>query len=161
MPYRMHSEYLWHLFQNNNLAEGRFPARGKPVSVNDIDLPLFVVGAERDHIAPWRSVHKLHLLNPGGLTFVLTSGGHNAGIVSEPGHAGRHYRMLERKKGAKYRAPDEWLKVAKTIEGSWWPAWTTWLDAHSTPAVSPPPLGREAAGYKPLCAAPGTYVMQR
>ena len=95
MPYRMHSEYLWHLFQNNNLAEGRFPAGGKPVSVADIKGPFFVVGTETDHIAPWHSVHKLHLLNSEDLTFVLTSGGHNAGIVSEPGHPHRHYRMFE------------------------------------------------------------------
>lgn len=161
MPYRMHSEYLWHMFQNNNLAMGRFPADGKPVSLSDIDLPLFVVGTERDHIAPWRSVHKLHLLNPGSLTFVLASGGHNSGIVSEPGHANRSYKILERKKGAKYRGPDEWQRVAKPKEGSWWPEWTRWLGARSSAPKAPPHIGDEKAGYPPLCAAPGTYVMRR
>ncbi len=161
MPYRMHSEYLWHLFQNNHLAEGRFPAGGKPVSVNDIDLPFFVLGTETDHIAPWRSVHKLHLLNSGAITFVLCSGGHNAGIVSEPGHPNRHFKILERKAHGKYRAPDDWLEAALPVAGSWWPAWIEWLNAHSSPPVPPPKMGDEAAGYEPLCAAPGTYVLQR
>jgi polyhydroxyalkanoate synthase len=161
MPYRMHSEYLWHMFQNNNLAEGRLPAGGKPVSLGDMAGPFFVVGTERDHIAPWRSVHKLHLLNHGDITFVLTSGGHNAGIVSEPGHPGRHYRLHRRPHHGKYMPPNDWYKEAEYKEGSWWPAWTAWLAAHSSPPAPPPPMGNEAAGYKPLCAAPGTYVLQR
>jgi len=161
MPYRMHSEYLWYLFQNNALAEGRFPAAGKPVSVNDIHVPFFVLGTETDHIAPWRSVHKLHLLNSSAITFVLSSSGHNTGIVSAPGHPDRHYRILTRKALGQYRAPDDWLEAAKIVEGSWWPALAKWLDAHSSPPVAPPQMGNEDAGYKPLCAAPGTYVLQR
>jgi polyhydroxyalkanoate synthase len=161
MPYRMHSEYLWHMFQNNNLAEGRFPAGGKPVSLNDIDGPFFVVGTETDHIAPWRSVHKLHLLNSGSITFVLASGGHNAGIVSEPGHPNRRFKIFERKPHGKYRGPEEWLKLAKPVEGSWWPEWVKWLDAHSSPPGPPPAMGGAEAGYQPLCPAPGTYVLQR
>ncbi|MDD2705464.1 MAG: alpha/beta fold hydrolase [Acidocella sp.] len=161
MPYRMHSEYLWHMFQNNNLAEGRYLAKGKPVSLGDMHGPFFVVGTERDHIAPWRSVHKLHLLNHGEVTFVLASGGHNAGIVSEPGHPNRQYRLLRRPHHGKYIPPDDWLQAAKYAEGSWWPALANWLAAHSSPPAPPPPMGSETAGYKPLCAAPGTYVLQR
>ena len=161
MPYRMHSEYLWHLFQNNNLAEGRFPAGGNPVSVHDISVPIFAVGTESDHIAPWRSVHKLHLLNPGDITFVLTSGGHNAGIISEPGHPHRHYRSLRHLPDSHYHAPDEWLQLATLTEGSWWPAWAAWLDTHSSAPVPPPPMGNAKAGYKCLEPAPGQYILQR
>ena len=161
MPYRMHSEYLWHLFQNNNLAEGRFPVGGKPVSMHDISTPFFVVGTETDHIAPWRSVHKLHLLNPGDITFILTSGGHNAGIISEPGHPRRHYRSLRHLPDSKYLSPDDWLQNASLTEGSWWTAWTAWLDARSTPPAPPPPMGNAKAGYKCLEPAPGQYILQR
>jgi len=158
MPARMHTEYLTRLYLNNDLAEGRFPAGGKPVSLNDMKLPLFVVGTETDHVAPWRSVYKIHLLNDSEITFVLTSGGHNAGIVSEPGHPKRHYRILTRPAEGHYISPDEWFNRAELHEGSWWPEWTAWLQARSGAPISPPSLGNDA--YPPLCDAPGTYVLE-
>ncbi len=161
MPYRMHAEYLRHLFLHNDLAEGRLNAAGRPVSIGDITAPLFVVGTERDHIAPWHSVYKLHLLNRGPLTFVLTSGGHNAGIVSEPGHPRRHFAIQHRAPGDPYRAPQDWQQHAPVQEGSWWPMLVEFLNARSAPPVPPPPSGRAAAGYPPLGAAPGTYIHER
>jgi len=106
-------------------------------------------------------VYKLHLLTDAELTFVLTSGGHNAGIVSEPGHRGRHYQLLTRPQDGRYVAPDVWQEVAAKVDGSWWLAWADWLTEHSAAPVPPPPLGRVEAGYPALCDAPGTYVMQK
>ncbi|MBN8926604.1 MAG: poly-beta-hydroxybutyrate polymerase [Rhodospirillales bacterium 69-11] len=161
MPYRMHSEYLRRMFLNNDLAEGRILVDGRPVSLADIRVPFFVVGTESDHVAPWRSVYKLLLLNDGDVTFVLTSGGHNAGIVSEPGHPHRHFRVREQLRGERYVGPDEWAEIAAKQEGSWWPVWGTWLDEHSGPPVAPPPMGAPTRGYPPLEAAPGRYVFER
>ncbi|HUA77342.1 MAG TPA: alpha/beta fold hydrolase [Acetobacteraceae bacterium] len=158
MPYRMHSEYLRRLFLDNDLAEGRFPVEGRPVAIEDIRVPFFVVGTETDHVAPWRSVHRIHLLNPGEVTFVLTSGGHNAGVVSEPGHRHRHYRMRRSVPGERYVGPDEWCERASLQEGSWWPAWAAWLAERSGALGAPPPLGDAAAGFPAGEAAPGQYV---
>ncbi len=88
MPYRMHSEYLRKLFLNNELAEGRYIVGSRPITLTDIRAPIFSVATERDHVAPWQSVYKINLLADSDVTFVLTSGGHNAGIVSEPAHPG-------------------------------------------------------------------------
>ncbi|HTW73101.1 MAG TPA: alpha/beta fold hydrolase [Acetobacteraceae bacterium] len=161
MPYRMHSEYLRRLFLHNDLAEGRFDVDGRPVSIADIHAPFFMVGTETDHVAPWRSVYKLQLLNEGDITFVLTSGGHNAGIVSEPGHPHRHFRVRERLRGEHYIGPDEWADLAAIEDGSWWPVWAAWLGQRSGTPVPPPPMGAPDLGYAPSDAAPGRYVMER
>jgi polyhydroxyalkanoate synthase subunit PhaC len=159
MPYRQHSEYLRRLFLDNDLAEGRFSAGGRPIALSDIRAPVFAVGTERDHVAPWRSVYKLNLLTDTEITFLLTSGGHNVGIVSEPGqqNPNRHYRVTTRRSGDAYTDPDAWMAGQDPRDGSWWPEWVGWLNARSGESVKPPRLG--AAGYEPLCDAPGTYVL--
>jgi len=159
MPARMHSEYLHRLFLHNELARGHFEVAGSPIWVTDIRVPCFAVGTTTDHVAPWRSVHKLHLL-PLDVTFVLTNGGHNAGVVSEPGHPHRHYQMLHRTADGPYLAPDDWQAQAPQCEGSWWPAWHQWLAAHSSAQVAPPRMGLSGR-RQALPAAPGTYVHER
>ncbi|WP_443135090.1 PHA/PHB synthase family protein [Frigidibacter sp. ROC022] len=161
MPARMHSEYLRKLYLYNDLTEGRFRVGSKAIAVSDIRPPIFLVGTEDDHVAPWRSVYKLHLFADTDLVFVLTSGGHNAGIVSEPGHPRRHFRIAETPHGQTYRAPDEWLAQTSPQNGSWWVAFSDWLSKHSGPPVPPPPMGTSSGRYKALCDAPGTYVMMK
>jgi polyhydroxyalkanoate synthase len=158
LPARMHIEYLRHLYLHNDLAQGRLIAGDKPLLLGDLHLPIFLVGTDRDHIAPWHSVFKLHLLNDGEITFVLTSGGHNAGIVSEPGHKHRHFRIRTREAGGHTRGPDEWQRDTPPQDGSWWVEWNKWLGLHSTKSIAPPPMG--GPGFTPLCDAPGTYVLE-
>jgi polyhydroxyalkanoate synthase len=158
LPARMHIEYLRSLFLHNDLAEGRFQVDGHALALDDIKLPIFVVSTERDHIAPWHSVFKLHLLNDGPLTFVLTSGGHNAGIVSEPGHPHRRFRLRTRDTGGHTFGRDEWEQVTAPQDGSWWPEWNAWLGRQSGPPIAPPRMG--LPGAAPLGDAPGTYVLE-
>jgi polyhydroxyalkanoate synthase subunit PhaC len=160
MPYRMHSEYLRHLFLDNDLAEGRYLAAGKPVALSDIRTPIFAVGTVWDHVAPWRSTYKIHLLADTEVTYVLTSGGHNAGIVSEPGKPGRVYQAMTKKADDRYVDPETWLANAPSCDGSWWPAFAAWLHERSGERVAPPTMGADAAGYPPLANAPGTYVLE-
>lgn len=160
MPYRMHSEYLRRLFLNNDLAEGRYLVADRPIAISDILAPVFLVGTERDHVSPWHSVYKFNLMSDTEVTFLLTSGGHNAGIVSEPGHPHRHYRMSTKTKDSPYTDPDRWMTHTEVVDGSWWPALTQWLDAKSGEAIKTPQMGAKAKGYAPLCDAPGTYVFQ-
>ena len=161
MPYRMHSEYLRELFLNNALAAGHYPVGDKPVALTDIRVPIFCVGAETDHVAPWTSVYKINLLSDTDVTFLLTSGGHNAGIISEPGHPGRHFRVAEKHEGEPYVGPQQWFDTMPVNEGSWWLTWQRWLVAHSGKQGEIPGVGNIKAGYAPLGDAPGTYVLQK
>jgi polyhydroxyalkanoate synthase len=160
LPSRMHSDYLRKLFLNNDLAEGRYQAGGRSVTLADIHVPLFVISTVKDHVAPWRSVYKIHLLTDTNLTFVLAAGGHNAGIVSEPGHPHRSYQIAAHKEGDRHPDPDTWQAVTPKKEGSWWPAWQAWLAEHSTGLVPAPSMGAPERGYAPLGEAPGVYVQQ-
>ena len=160
MPYKMHSQYLRKLFLDNDLSDGRYIVDGKPISITDIRAPVFVVGTQKDHVAPWHSVYKFHLLSDTDVTFLLTSGGHNAGIVSEPGHAHRSYQIATTKNEAKYTDPDSWEAKHAHHEGSWWPELSTWLQSRSSSPITPPTMGVSKKKLSVLCDAPGTYVMQ-
>lgn len=156
MPYRMHSEYLKHLFLHNDLAQGRYLVNQKAISLKSINSPLYVVGTAKDHVSPWRSVYKIHALCDAEIDFVLASGGHNAGIVSEPGHAGRSYRYRGTQHAAEpLPAAADWLSQASEYPGSWWLHWQQWLQQRSSGKQA----ARELAGDLP--AAPGSYVFLR
>lgn len=154
MPATMHSQYLRGLFLENRLTAGRFAVEDRVIALKDLSVPMFVVATESDHIAPWRSVYKTRLFTNCDLTFVLTRGGHNSGILSEPGHARRHYRISHRPGGALYVGPDAWLAQTSATPGSWWPDWAEWLAEQGGGLVDAP------SGDKALAAAPGDYVFQ-
>ncbi|MFX0541006.1 PHA/PHB synthase family protein [Roseovarius sp. S4756] len=159
MPYKMHSEYLRKLYLENDLTEGRFEVEGRPVHVSDIRVPIFAVGTIRDHVAPWQSVFKIDMLSDTDVTFALTSGGHNAGIVTPPDHPRRTYRVRSRKAEDLHVDPETWIRETPEQDGSWWKPWGEWLDAQSVATVAPPRMGRE--GQPPVADAPGTYVLQK
>ena len=160
MPYRMHSEYLRRLFLDNDLAEGRFEVADKPVALTDIRVPIFAVGTERDHVAPWRSTYKIHLSTDTEVTYLLTTGGHNVGIVSEPDGHVRSFRVMTKKASDHYVDPATWLVQASQKQGSWWPEWAAWLDTRSGEPIAPPSIGAVDEGPAPLGDAPGNYVFQ-
>jgi polyhydroxyalkanoate synthase len=163
MPCRMHAEYLRQLYLNNALARGEFQAEGRRVDLAAIRLPMFVVGTETDHVAPWQSVFKARgLTRSADYTFLLTSGGHNAGIVSGPVHPRRHHRVRTWLDASETLAPEVWFETTEPRSGSWWPTWQQWLAQHSARSlVAPPPMGSAAVGYPPLGDAPGDYVLQK
>jgi len=163
MPCRMHSEYLRRLYLNNALAKGDFIAEGRRVDLADIRIPLFIVGTETDHVAPWRSVYKVRgLTRSADYTFLLTSGGHNAGIVSGPAHPRRRHRVRTWSNDTATLSPEAWLETTAPAPGSWWPVWEQWLAEHSSAKrTAPPALGSPKHGYAPIADAPGEYVGQK
>lgn len=160
MPARMHGEYLRRLLMDNAFARGELEVDGRAVAMSDVRAPVFALGAERDHIAPWRSVYKVELYGASETTFVLTGGGHNTSVVSPPGKPGAYYRVHESRAGDVFRDPDEWVADADRHEGSWWPEWLGWLRRHARGPMRKPPASRSRRGAE-LQAAPGSYVFQR
>jgi polyhydroxyalkanoate synthase len=161
MPARMHSEYLRTLFLNNALAEGRFVVDGRPISLRDIRVPIFAVSTVTDHVAPWRSVYKIAKLTGAEITFVLSNGGHNVGVVNPPGTPHRHYQLAVHADAAASVDGERWAAAAPVHQGSWWPAWTDWLVRHSGTRGPTPVMGAPAAGCAALGDAPGTFVFER
>ncbi len=163
MAHRMHTDYLYQLYLNNDLANGRYRSHGEIIDLGAIEVPMFVVGTETDHVAPWKSVFKVHdLTHSQDCSFLLTSGGHNAGIISGPVHPRRHYRLHRFAADETGLTPEDYLARAERKPGSWWPVWQQWLVAHSNPELfTLPPMGAPEEGYFPVAEAPGSYVLQR
>ena len=153
MPATMHSEYLRRLFLNNDLAKGRFEVDGSVIALTDIRIPIYCLATETDHVAPWTSVYRLSLLTDTDVTFVLTNGGHNGGVLSEPGHIGRHFRCGHKAEENAHITAQDWLDVNDPQDGSWWTHWSEWLKKRSGS-----PADRNSGCVEALDAAPGKYV---
>lgn len=158
MPYRMHSEYLRHLFLHNDLAEGRYEVNRSKISLRDIHAPMFVVGTAHDHVSPWRSVFKILSLTDAPVDFVLSSGGHNAGIISEPGHPNRHFQFLSNTASIHQQNPENWLRNSTTETGSWWTYWQKWLAQKSNATKL---KAKQPQQNTQLGSAPGKYVFEK
>ena len=144
LPARMHSQYLRRLYLHNDLSEGRYRHNGLTIELDDIKLPMFVLATERDHVSPWASVYKIHRLVMSPVTFVLTTGGHNVGIVNPPSGPSAHprssYREFTHALGKAPADPQIWLRTAPSHSGSWWPTWNNWLRKHSGREVDAAPV---------------------
>ncbi|MEM1103856.1 MAG: alpha/beta fold hydrolase [Pseudomonadota bacterium] len=164
MPRRMHTEYLRRLFLHNDFVQGRFEVDGRPAAISDIRAPIFALGTQKDHVAPWRSVYKINLFADTDVTFALVSGGHNAGIVNPPSRGRGAHQVMTKKDLDHFVGADDWASSAPRIDGSWWPTWIVWLTEHSNekaPAQTPQ-RADVASNTLPttsdLPAAPGAYV---
>ena len=159
VPYQLHYDWLQKVYLENALAEDHYAVDGRNIHLSDIRTPMFFVGTTTDHVAPWKSVYKIHRLAPyAELTFCLTNGGHNAGIACGPVHPRRKHQVATREPGEGYVHPDLWRSRTATTEGAWWPTWNKWLFENSGAKVSARTIGAADEGYAPICDAPGTYV---
>jgi poly[(R)-3-hydroxyalkanoate] polymerase subunit PhaC len=151
LPAAMHSFYLRSLYVHNRLARGDLELAGTVLSLADVKSDTYIVGAVNDHIVPWASSYKAARLLGGSVRYVLSSGGHIAGIVNPPGpkcwyEAGGSYPEDAR----------EWREAAQRHGGSWWEDWATWADARAGELGPPPSIGSDR--YRALGPAPGGYV---
>ena len=156
MPAAMHAFYLRNMYLNNRLVEpGGISLGGQSIDLGAITVPVYVLAAKEDHIAPWQSCYAGCRHFGGPVRFVLTGSGHIAGITNAPAVA----KYPHWTHGHRPKSPDAWLAGASQHEGSWWLDWQRWQKRHAGPEVAARTPGDGALA--PLCPAPGTYVMQR
>lgn len=151
MPAAMHSFYLRNFYLENKLAKNELEVGGRQIRLGEIKTDAYIVSAENDHIVPWQSAYKtIHLLS-GNNRFVLSSGGHIAGIVNPPGPKG-WYLVGEQHPVD----PDRWRSAATRKSGSWWEDWAIWSSERAGRLIDPPSLGSDT--YPALEEGPGRYI---
>lgn len=151
MPAAMHTFYLKNFYVNNLLAKGELNIAGHNVDLSAVKSNAYVVSAKNDHIVPWQSAYKTTALFSGNTRFVLSNGGHIAGIVNPPGPKAWFLSSLDNPATA-----DEWMKKAERVAGSWWDDWAAWSGEHAGPMGTPPSMG--SAEHPVLGDGPGQYV---
>jgi polyhydroxyalkanoate synthase subunit PhaC len=151
MPAAMHAFYLRCLYLRNELASGAMELAGQNLSLSDAKNDAYIVGAVNDHIVPWPASYKATHLLGGTVRYVLSSGGHIAGIVNPPGPKAWH-EVADR-----YPAdPAAWREAAVRQDGSWWQDWAQWAAPRAGTLRQPPPMGSD--NYSVIGDAPGDYV---
>jgi polyhydroxyalkanoate synthase len=151
MPADMHSWYLRSCYINNELAEAKMEVAGERLSLKLVDCDAYIVAAQNDHIAPWRSSYRSTQLLGGDVRFVLSSRGHIAGIVNPPSPKARIWRSSNTPPD-----PDAWWDQADESGDSWWEDWTEWIAERGGEMVLPPAVGSKR--HPPVGDAPGQYV---
>jgi hypothetical protein len=155
MPATMHSFYLRSCYVGDEFARGELELAGARLSPAAIEADLYVLAAEADHIAPWRSSFEAVLLfSSSAVRFVLTSSGHIAGIVNPPSPKSAHWTD-----GQPTSDPQHWLATATRSDGSSWEDWAAWIATRAGSRIEPPSLGSEM--QPPLGDAPGEYVHEK
>ena len=152
MPAAMHAFYLRSLYLRNELARGVMDLAGHKLSLSRVTNDTYVVGAINDHIVPWQGSYRASGLLGGDVQYVLSSGGHIAGIVNPPGPKA-WYETADAPSNA---TPAQWRETASRHSGSWWADWTEWAASRAGPLTDPPPLGSKR--YPAIDDAPGTYI---
>lgn len=158
LPAAMHSYYLRQCYIENKLVQpGGLVLGGRAIDVRRIRQPLYAIGTEQDHIAPWKETFKTCALVQGPVRYVLATSGHIMGIISPPVNPPkRHYWVGD---ATGQSDPEGWRQDLEKKAGSWWEDWALWLGERCGPMVQPPTLGSER--LPPLAPAPGTYVLEQ
>jgi len=152
-----HSFYLRNTYLENNLIKpGAVQLAGEGLDLGRIRLPVYAVGAERDHIVPWDAAWQVTRLVGGPVRYVLANSGHIAGIINPPGGKGYFFTAGD---GPPAVDAESWKAGATRHDGSWWTDWVAWLTERAGKRAKPPPMGSER--HPAIADAPGSYVLEK
>ncbi len=153
LPAALHVDFLRILAANALAHPDSLEIGGTPIDLRRVTLDAYVVGAQTDHITPWKACYRTPFLLGGKSQFVLSSSGHIQALVNPPGNPKSRF-LVNR---ALPEAPDEWLAGAAERVGTWWDHWLDWLAKRSgDERRAPRRLG--SSSHPPIDPAPGLYV---
>jgi len=156
MPAGLHRDFIEIAMANALTKPGATTMLGSPVDLSTIDLDSYVVAGITDHIVPWPAAYRGARLLGGNVRFVLSTSGHVASMVNPPANPKAAHRLAP----GNPPDPNDWLAQATTVQGSWWPDYTSWL-AERSGGEKQRPQSMGSAKFQPLHPAPGTYVLER
>jgi polyhydroxyalkanoate synthase len=149
----LHRDFLRLGVSNALVTPGAATMLGSPVDLAAVDRDSYIVAGITDHICPWQSCYSSTQLLGGRPQFLLSTSGHVAAMVNPPGNEKARYQIAKESP----EDPQEWLRLAETRHGSWWPDYASWLaERCGENQAAPGELG--GGGLAPAGDAPGTYV---
>ncbi|EIJ41695.1 poly(3-hydroxyalkanoate) synthetase [Beggiatoa alba B18LD] len=158
LPEAMHSFYLREFYLHNKFMQPKgITLGGRSLDVRKISQPLYAVGTEQDHIAPWKETFKICGLVKSPVRYVLATSGHILGIISPPVNPPKRRYWVGDATGQS--DAEAWVAATPKVPGSWWEDWDKWLGQHCGEMVVAPSVGNQ--NYPALCPAPGTYVLEK
>ena len=155
IPGKVHKYLVREFFMGNKLITANgLTVLGKGVDLGKITTPTYIVAARGDHIVPWRGSFLARKLMGSSPRFVLTSGGHIAGIINHPEAKRREYWTNDDNTDNS----EQWIIGSEQHDGSWWLDWIPWLKEQSGKRGDIPSMGSE--NYPAIVDAPGVYVLE-
>ncbi|TFV67204.1 UNVERIFIED_ORG: alpha/beta fold hydrolase [Bacillus sp. AZ43] len=151
MSAALHRDFIEVALGNALTEPGKATMLGTPVDLSTVTVDSYVTAGIADHLCPWQACYRSTQLLGGDSRFILSTSGHIASLVNPPGNPKSTFQVA----GDTPADPEQWLRGAETVQGSWWPDFTTWLGERSGAEV-PAPAG--AGELEELAPAPGTYV---
>ena len=153
LPAKFHRDLINLLGRGGFGSDEAWEVNGVEVDLKNVTCDTYIVGGETDHITPWDGCYLTTNLLGGKTEFVLSQAGHIQSLINPPGNPRAKFMTNT----GKHSTTEEFLEGAEQNTGSWWPHWMNWTEGRSGKKIkAPKELG--SAKYKPLAAAPGTYV---
>jgi polyhydroxyalkanoate synthase subunit PhaC len=156
LPARFHSDLLDIIEKNPYVNAGTMTIKGVSIDLSRVDIGAYVIGGLTDHITPWKSCYATARVFGEDATFVLANAGHLQSLINPPGAPKAFFSTAP----SSQPDPDEWARTAVRHEGSWWPHWRGWMQQRSGESVDAPTKAGSRV-HRPLCAAPGEYVLEK
>ncbi len=157
LPAKMYLYYLKNMvFQNKLSRKNALRICNTPIDIGKIEVPVYVIGLNDDHISPPQTNFTTTELVSGPVEFILGGSGHVMGVANPPSKKKYGYHV----NGKLNEGFEAWKEGSEFFEGSWWSYWSESLLKKSGKKI-PAPKALGNSKYKEIEPAPGRYVKEK